>query len=102
MNDISRDGLDPDLIRLFDEAPLADTHDEAFIATLLVKLRKAQRARLVGRSIVIAMIIALGALAAPYVAQATLTIMGSVALYPVAGCVCAALLAWRIAHRRFT
>jgi len=92
-------GLDPDLLRLFDEASV-DTHDEAFVAAMLGRLQRARRARLLMRLILTAAIIVVGALVAPYVAQATLTVMGSFALYP-AGCACAALIAWRSARRRF-
>jgi hypothetical protein len=115
MNDNSREegpgdeppGLDPDLLQLFDEAlahgssgPPIATHDEAFVDALLARLHRARRARLLARSIITAAIIVLSAFLAPYVAQATLTVMGSAALYPV-GCGCAALIAWRSAGRRF-
>ena len=115
MNDISRDegpadepfGIDPDLLQRFDEAlahgssgPPIDTHDEAFVGAVLARLNRARRARLLARSVFTGVIIVLGAFLAPYVAQATLTVMGSVALYPV-GCGCAALIAWRSARRRF-
>lgn len=108
MNDISRDeglprgpsGLDPDLIRLFDAAPPVAEHDELFVATLLARVQRARRARLLARAASTLVIVVLGGLLAPYVAQATLTVMGSMVLYPV-GCVCAALVAWRTARQRF-
>jgi hypothetical protein len=97
----SGDGLDPDLMRLFDEAPSVHRHDEAFVGALLVKLHRARRRRLLARLIVTTAIVVLGALLAPYVAQATLTVAGWVTLYYPAVCGCAALVAWRIAHRQF-
>lgn len=109
MNETSRDegpaGLDPDLVRLFDEAPAhessgprVETHDEAFVTAVLTRLQRARRRRLLARSIPIALIIVLGAVLAPHVAKATLTVMGSPAIYPL-GCLCAALIAWRTALR---
>jgi len=105
MNEMSPDemppdeGFDPELLRLFDQASAAGAPDEAFVANVLVELRKARRARLVARSIVAAAIMVAGAFLAPYVARATLAVMGSIAIYPV-GFVCATLLAWRT-QRRF-
>ena len=109
MNDISRDdglahgpsGLDPELLELFDQAPSVGTADEAFVGAMLVKLHRARRRRLLARVFLTTMIIVLGALVAPYVAQATLTIADWVTLYYPAGCACAVLIAWRIARRRF-
>jgi peptidoglycan/LPS O-acetylase OafA/YrhL len=100
MNDISS-GLDPDLVRLFDEAPAVDRHDEAFVGAMLVKLHRARRRRLLARLLATSAIVVLGALLAPYVAQATLTVAGWVTLYYPVGYTCAALIAWRIARRQF-
>lgn len=107
MNDISRDGLahgapglDPELLELFDQAPSVGTDDEAFVRTLLVKLHRARRRRLLARVLLTTLIIVLGALIAPYAAQATLTIADWVTLYYPVGCACAVLIAWRTARRR--
>lgn len=109
MNDISRDGgpadgpsgLDPELLQLFEQAPTAGTNDEAFVRAILVQVHRARRGRLLAQGLATAMIIVSGALLAPYVAQATLTIADSMTLYYPVACVCAVLIAWRIARRRF-
>jgi|KBSMisStaDraftv2_1062788.scaffolds.fasta_scaffold113045_2 CHASE2 domain-containing sensor protein len=93
-------GLDPELLELFDQAPLVATDDEAFVGVMLTRLRHARRRSLLARLITTLAIIVSGALLAPYVAQATLIIAGWVTLYsPLAG-LCTALIAWRIARRR--
>lgn len=94
MND---DGLDSELLRLFDAAspPLEDT---TFVAATVRRLEKARRARLIRRLIGTLIIMVAAAVIAPYVAQVTLTTLTS----PIGtGCVCAALFAWRIARRQF-
>ena len=102
------EGLDPELTRVFDGAhtPLAG---EAFVSATLLKLRKARRAGLARRSAVLAIVMALSACIAPYVAQATLLAAGwlsdrlpaaELVLVSPLGCVCAALIAWRLARRR--
>ncbi len=109
MNDISRDGrsaqephgLDPELLQLFDQTSSAGADDEAFIRAMLVRLHRARRRRLLARVLLTTSIIAAGAILAPYVAQATLTVADWVTLYYPVGYVCAALLAWRIARRQF-
>jgi hypothetical protein len=109
MNDMPRDdglarepsGLDPELLQLFDRASSVSTEDEAFVRVVLVKLRRARRGGLIARLITTTAIIVAGAPLAPYVAQATLTIADWVTLYYPVGCVCAALIAWRIARRGF-
>ncbi len=109
MNETSRDeepaGLDPDLVRLFEEArsdefsgTRAAARDEAFVTALLTRVHRARRRRLLVRSLAVALIMVSGAALAPHVAQATLTVVGSLAFYPVM-CVCAALIAWRTALR---
>ena len=105
MNGISREppeeeGLDPALIGLFDAAAAVGTHDEAFVSATLLNLEKARRRRFFVRLIVTAMIVTGAAVLAPYVAQVTLTAMDSL-VSPI-GCVCAALIAWRTARRRFS
>ena len=101
------EGLDPELTRMFDRAqpPLAE---EAFVSATLLELRKARRAWLARRSAILAIALVLGACIAPYVAQATLLAAGwlserlpaaELALISPLGCVCAALIAWRVARR---
>jgi hypothetical protein len=109
---MSDEGLDPGLVRLFDAAGAVETHNEAaFVSELLVELEKARRARLLVRLVVTTIIVITGAILAPYVARTTLTVMEwlvaslpqtGMALASPVGCVCAALIAWRIAHRRFS
>ena len=101
-------GPDPELLQLFDEARAhgsaglpAGAHDEAFVAAIMAKVRGARRRRVVARASVTVLIVVLGAILAPYVAQATVAITGGVLLYYQMGCACAALIAWRIARRRF-
>lgn len=108
MNHMSRDerfpsgrsGLDPELLQLFDDAPPVGTDDEAFVGVMLIKLRHARRRRLLTRLITTVAIIVAGALLAPYVAQATLIVAGWVTIYSPLACLCAALIAWRIARRK--
>lgn len=117
MNGISREpddeGLDPSLLHLFDAAAAAAdaTRDEAFVSTMLMRLEKARRARFIARLIVTAIIMTSAAVLAPYVARVTLNVMDwlvqslpetGMALASPIGCVCAALIAWRIARRRFS
>jgi hypothetical protein len=104
------EGLDPTLLRLFDSAPTADINGEVFLSITLARLKRARRTRLFLRVALTAIIVAMGAILAPYAAMATLTITGwlvdylpetGMALASPIGCVCAALIAWRIARRRF-
>lgn len=92
--------LDPELLQLFDESTSVNSHDEAFVAAMMVKLHPARRRGLLARLIVTTLIIVSGALLAPYIARATLTIAGWVTLYYPLAYVCAPLIAWRIARRR--
>jgi hypothetical protein len=103
------EGLDPELTRMFDGAqtPLAG---EAFVRTTLLEIRKARRAGLARRSAILAIVMALAACIAPYVAQATLVAAGwlseglpaaGLALVSPLGCIFAALIAWRIGRRAY-
>jgi len=103
-------GLDPELLQLFDAAsqqtPL--TAPDEFVAATLQQMRLGARARLIRRCVAVAVILALGAILAPFIAATTLdavswmmdhlTVTEMTLLSPLA-CACAALLAWRIAHR---
>ena len=105
------DGLDPDLIGLFDEAhqPLPA---EAFVATVFDNMRKARRQRLVNRAIGVALALVVAAWVAPYAAEQTLRIAGwvaeglpenagEIALASPLGWLCAAFVTWRILRHRF-
>jgi len=103
------DGLDPHLLRLFDSVPPYE-NEGAFVATTIAGLERARRAQLIRRLIGIIIIMLVAAIIAPYVARLTLAAMDwftghlpqtGVALASPIGCVCAALLAWRIARRQF-
>jgi hypothetical protein len=118
MNGISRtnpgepredDGLDPHLLRLFDSVPPLE-NEGAFVAATVARLVRARRAQLIRRLSGTVIIMAVAAVVAPYVARLTLTAMDwfidhlpetGVALASPIGCVCAALIAWRIARRQF-
>jgi hypothetical protein len=95
------DGLDPNLLDLFDAAPTVDGNDEAFVRATLMRLEKARRRRLFLRLTLTATIVVLGAILSPYVAEATLTTMDWALASPV-GCACVALIAWGITRRRFS
>jgi len=94
MND---DRRDPDLLRLFEEAPTPA--EGTFVAATIARLERARRARLGWRLMGTAIILVLAAVIAPYIAQITLTTLASPIGY---ACVCAALIAWRIARRQLT
>jgi hypothetical protein len=99
------DGLDPELIQLFDAAD-APSHPQAFVSTIWAKLKAAQRVRLIRRCIGVAIMMLAGALLAPYAARATLTVADWIAsqlpaaVLAIASCTCAALIAWRTARRQ--
>jgi len=104
------DGLDPELLCLFDEAE-APPEEGIFVTATIARLEKARRTAFLGKLAATLVVMVLGAAIAPYVARTTLTAMGwlldqlsqagvGVALVFPIGCVCAALLAWRIARRR--
>ena len=104
-DEIEDGSLDPNLLSLFEEAN-ASFHDEAFVSATLTRLARQRRRRLIGRCAATALVMLIGALVAPYVALATLTIASwLVEQLPPAGvalasCACATLLAWRIARRQ--
>ena len=108
------EGLDPELIQLFDaaktraavSAPVVKTAD-AFVASVLLSMQRTRRLRLIRQVAGLAIILISSAFLAPYVAQQTLLVAdwftnqlpatGMALLSPI-GCVCAALLAWRVAR----
>ena len=101
------EGLDPELIQLFDSAaPVAKTAD-AFVASVLLGMQRTRRLRLIRQLGGLAIILISSAFLAPYVAQQTLLVAdwftnqlpatGTALVSPI-GWVCAALLAWRIAR----
>ncbi len=100
-------GLDPRLIQLF-EAADTPRDPEAFVGAMLEKLRTARRKRFFQRCLTIVIFMSVGALLAPFVAQATLIAASWLAerlpdtVLALASCVCAALLAWRIARRQLS
>ena len=118
------EGLDPELIQLFDaaqtqaaahhatpagagvSAPVAKTGD-AFVASVLLSMQRARRLRLIRQLTGLAIILISSAFLAPYVAQQTLFVadwftnqlpVTGMALVSPIGSLCAALLAWRIAR----
>jgi len=102
--------LDPELLRLFAEAP-APADAGAFVAATVARLEKGRRDAFLKKLTATIVIMVLAALIAPAVARMTLTAMDwlldhlpqtGVALASPIGCVCAALLAWRIARRQFS
>ena len=122
--------LDPELAKLFDEAasrgttaggrfamagsPLANSSltGDAFVTSVLKKMQHARRLRLLRQAAGIALIMVPTAFLAPYVARQTLVVAGllteelpatsGVPLTSSIACVCAALIAWRIARRART
>lgn len=101
------EGLDPAILRLFDEAPRPAERD-GFIAATMLEMQAARRARFLRRCTTVAALLLVGALLAPYAARATLMVASSFAEWlPTASLVlfspiawgCATLIAWRIARR---
>ena len=96
-------GLDPDLLRVFEEAPgytqLGNT--EAFLAATMSRVQRETKMRLIRRIALAAVLLTAGAIAAPYVANLTLAAAGIASISPLA-CAYAALIAWRIAHRAYS
>lgn len=100
------EGLDPELIQLFD-ATKAPAAGAPFVASVLLSMQRTRRLRLIRQIAGLAIILICSAFLAPYVAQQTLLAAdwftnqlpatGTALLSPI-GCVCAALLAWRIAR----
>jgi hypothetical protein len=105
------EGIDPELTQLFDEAnaeTLASITGDAFVTSVLSGMQRARRLRLLRQITGLTAIMVLSAFVAPYVAQQTLVAAGwftdqlpatGTALLSPIGCVCAALIAWRIARR---
>jgi hypothetical protein len=97
-------GLDPELIQLFDAAPIAGG---TFVTAVLLSMQRTRRLRLIRQMAGLAVILICSAFLAPYVAQQTLLVAdwftsqlpatGTALVSPI-GSVCAALLAWRIAR----
>jgi hypothetical protein len=106
------EGLDPELIQLFDAAKApaaagAPITADAFVASVLLSMQRTRRLRLIRQIAGLAIILICGAFLAPYVAQQTLLVADwfttqlpatGMALASPIGCVCAALIAWRIAR----
>jgi hypothetical protein len=106
------EGLDPELIQLFDAAKApaavgASVAADAFIAAVLLSMQRTRRLRLIRQRTGLAIILISSAFLAPYVARQTLLVADwftnqlpatGMALVSPIGCVCAALLAWRIAR----
>ena len=101
------EGLDPELIQLFDAAQTQAAAADAFVASVLLSMQRTRRLRLIRQIAGLAIILVCSAFLAPYVAQQTLLAAdwftnrlpatGTALLSPI-GCVCAALLAWRVAR----
>lgn len=101
------EGLDPELLELFDSAKTPAAAGTPFVASVLLRMQRTRRLRLVRQSAGLAIILVSSAFLAPYVAQQTLFVADwftnqlpatGMALASPIGCVCAALLAWRIAR----
>ena len=98
MND---DSHDFELQALFDDAARPPLADEAFVATTLNNIRRARRRQLFYKLLTAGLITAAGAVAAPYVAQATLATSSYLTTEAGAllACACATVVTWRIARR---
>ena len=101
------EGLDPELIQLFDTANTQTAAQDAFVASVLLSMQRTRRLRLIRQIAGLAIILVSSAFLAPYVAQQTLLVADwltdqlpatGMALVSPIGSVCAALLAWRIAR----
>ena len=102
------EGLDPDLTQLFDTSITAATlTGEAFVSSVLQKMQRARRLRLMRQVASVTLIMVIGAFLAPYAAQGTLFVAswltespqgtGTAFVAPI-GYVCASLIAWGIAR----
>jgi hypothetical protein len=99
------DGLDPELVQLFDSAAAPEpTAGAAFVSSLLLKMQHARRLRLVRQAAGVIIVMVVSAFLAPYVAQQTLRVAGwlaerlpatDVAVVSPILCVLA-LIAWRM------
>lgn len=113
--DDGADGLDPELLQLFDQAattPPSTTpgavSTEAFTSSLLLKMQRARRLRLLGQIAGVATTLLVGAFLAPQVAQQTLLIAAwltdrqseptTTFIWPLAY-MCTSLVIWRIGRR---
>jgi hypothetical protein len=101
------EGLDPELLQLFDSAKTPAAAGAPFVASVLLSMQRTRRLRLIRQSVGLAIILVSGAFLAPYVAEQTLLVADwftnqlpatGMALVSPIGSVCAALLAWRIAR----
>jgi hypothetical protein len=101
------EGLDPELIQLFDGAKTQAAGGDAFVASVLLNMQRTRRLRLIRQIGGLTIILISSAFLAPYVAQQTLLVADwftnqlpatGMALASPIGSVCAALLAWRIAR----
>jgi hypothetical protein len=112
-DDDADEGLDPALARLFDATATRATPEaaDAFVSSVLLRIQRAQRLRLLGQAGGLAILLVLCAFVAPYVARQTLTLAGllteelpttGTALISPIGWVCAALITWLIARRART
>jgi len=100
-------GLDPNLLRLFDEAH-TPPQPEPFVSATLRKLESDRRERFVRRCAGVVLLMIAGAFLAPYVASATLVLASWLAeqlpdtALALGSCACAALIAWRAARRQLS
>ena len=101
------DGLDPELIQLFDSGKTPAGAADAFVASVLLSMQRTRRLRLIRQIAGLAIILVCSAFLAPYVARQTLLAADwftnqlpatGMALVSPIGSVCAALLAWRVAR----
>jgi hypothetical protein len=101
------EGLDPELIQLFDAAKAPAAVGAPFVASVLLSMQRTRRLRLIRQVAGLAIVLISSAFLAPYVAQQTLFVAAwftnqlpatGMALVSPIGSVCAALLAWRIAR----
>ena len=101
------EGLDPELIQLFDAAKTQAAAGDAFLTTVLLSMQRTRRLRVMRQLAGLAIILTSSAFVAPYVARQTLLVADwftnqlpatGMALVSPIGSVCAALLAWRIAR----
>jgi hypothetical protein len=102
------EGLDPDLTQLFDTSITPEpVTGKAFVSSVMLKMQRARRVRLVRQVASVTLIMVIGAFLAPYVAQGTLLVAGwltesrqgtGTAFVAPIGYVCASLIAWGVAR----
>jgi hypothetical protein len=100
--------LDPDLTQLFDTSSTpGPVTREAFVSSVLLKMQRARRMRLMRQVAGVTLLMVIGAFLAPYAAQGTLLVAGwltegpqgtGTAFVAPIGYVCASLVAWGIAR----